>query len=132
MDVHTLSTTMANQAGASAGTQSTVNVQKADNDGASKTGSGDTVDLSAEGRAKAASGAAQPAQGDTSNLTSRITKLQKQLQQEMGSSNQPDDKKKAAIAALRNQIMLLQSQLPKSGSGSTGGASASTLSTSHA
>jgi hypothetical protein len=135
MDVHTLSMNMANQAAASGGTQGTLNVQNADTAAvASKTGSGDTVDISPEARIKAAvSGTVQPtsANSDTT-LTTRIAKLQKQLQQEQGSSNLDPDEKRSAIAALRNQIQMLQSQQPKSAKAGAGGTPASSLTTTHA
>lgn len=132
MDVNSLSKTVVNLAAASGGTQGTLNVQNNDSATASKAGSGDSVDISPEARLKAAaSGSAQPASAQVNPaLTTRITKLQKQLQQAQGSSNLDPDEKRAAIAALRSQIQMLQGQLPKSSSASS--AAASTLTTSHA
>ena len=113
MDVTTLSTSMVNQAAASGGVQGNLSVQKPAIDAEAPKTNGDTVDLSPEARAKATATNVAPAATDTSNITTRITKLQKQLQQEQGSSNLPDDKKRSEMAALRSQIMMLQSQLQK-------------------
>ena len=134
MDIQTLSTSMGNQAVASAITPGTMNVPKADDGGTAKAKSGDTVDISAEARvASASSTSAQPSTPPSTStsdfVAKRITKLQQQLQQLQGSANLPDEEKRSKVTALRSQIMQLQNQ-EKTGGGSAGTA-ATPLKTSH-
>jgi|GEM_PF-1174987 hypothetical protein len=119
MDLQNLDATA--QATATAGTTGSLNVQKAEAKEKSEASTGDTVDISAEARVKAAGNGAHVASssGTDSSVAARITKLQKQLQQVQGSSDLPDDKKRSEEATLRGQIQMLQSQQPKTAAAST-------------
>lgn len=125
MDIHTLSTSMINQATAAVGAQGTLQVQSANADNASTTSGGDSVKISDEARTKAtASAPATPseasssAQGTTDTLARRVAKLQKQLQQEQGASESPEDKA-GHLSTLRAQIRQLQSQQQQQSGGNT-------------
>jgi hypothetical protein len=123
MDIHTLSTSMVNQA--AAGAQGALHVQQANAASAGETNAGDSVTISEAARAKAASTPAAPGaasaaasgsatQSTADTLARRVAKLQKQLQQEQGAGDSPEDKA-GKLATLRSQIRQLQSQQKNSG-----------------
>ncbi len=116
MDIHTLSTSMINQATAAVTTQNTLPVQPVHADTANKPNGSDSVSISTEARVKAASipaaassSSSSAAQGTDDTLARRITKLQKELQREQGSSESAEEKA-GQLTALRGQIRHLQNQ----------------------
>lgn len=117
MDIHTLSTSMINQATAAVSAQANMQAQQVNAEADSKT-SGDSVTISEEARAKAASTPAastgdsessSAAQSTADTLARRIAKLQKELQREQGSS-QDAEERAGDMSNLRAQIRQLQNQ----------------------
>ena len=115
MDIQTLSTSMINQATAAVTTQNTLPVQPVNADTTGKPNGSDSVSISNEARVKAASipapanSSSSAAESTDDTLARRITKLQKDLQREQGSSSSAEDKA-GALSTLRGQIRQLQNQ----------------------